>query len=590
MTIFSFITLIGGLALFLYGMNVMGNGLEKIAGGRTESVLQKLTSSTTKGVLFGAIATALLQSSSGTTVIVIGLVNSGIMQLQQAAGVVMGANIGTTMTSQLLRLTDISSDNVFLTMLKPSTLAPAVAFAGMILYLFVKNGKKKNIGQIMLGFGVLFSGMFAMEDAVRPLRESPLFEEMFSSLQNPLFGILAGALVTAAIQSSSASVGILQALTVTGIVTWSSAVPIILGQNIGTCVTGLLASIGATKAAKRVAFFHLYFNIIGTTIFIVAIYAIESIFGFPSWNDSIGRGDVANFHLLFNVVATLMFLPFTKQLVKLSEFTVRDKPGESYPELETTPLDARLYTSPSLALAQAERAVGQMAQVGCLMQTDSVQSLVNYSEEKSELMMRREGVMDKLEVKVSNYLIEMNKRDLSDEESQEVTSLLGYVTDFERIGDHLVNIMERGGEVYDKEIRFSAKAQEELLVLNEAVGEILVMASQVFTGENDEVARRVEPLEETIDAICQYLRERHVTRLKDGKCSIEAGIVFLSVLADYERISDHCSNIATRALCAKSEYNDVHALHKELQVQAQAHDNALRVQYNLQYFGRLEEN
>ncbi len=590
MNFFNFVSMAGGLGLFLYGMNVMGAGLEKVAGGRTESILQKLTSSTPKGVIFGAIITALLQSSSGTTVIIIGLVNSGIMQLQQAVGVVMGANIGTTVTAQLLRLTDISSDNFFLLLLKPSTLAPMVAFVGMIYYVFFKSAKKKNIGQIMLGFGVLFSGMFAMEAAVSPLRDSPLFVELFSSLQNPIFGILAGALITAAIQSSSASVGILQALTVTGVVTWSSAVPIILGQNIGTCVTGLLASIGASKAAKRVAFCHLYFNLIGTLVFIVAIYAVEAIVGFPSWGDSIGRGDVANFHLFFNVVATLMFLPFTKWLVRLSQLTIRDKEGDSHPELETAALDERLYTSPSLALSQAHRAVFQMAQVGCLMQVDSMQNLVNYAEERADIAQRREAVMDKLEVKISNYLINMNKQDLSEFESREVTQLLGCVTEYERIGDHFTNILERGGEAFDKEIRFSDDAQNELSILNEAVGEILNLSAQAFENGSIELARRVEPLEEPIDAICETLRDRHVKRLKDGVCNIEGGIVFLSALTDYERISDHCSSIATRILSQEDEAADLHALHKDLQTRAQAEDNELRIQYNLQYYGRLNND
>ncbi len=588
MNFFSFVSLAGGLALFLYGMNVMGTGLEKIAGGRTESVLQKLTSSTGRGVLFGAVATALLQSSSGTTVIIIGLVNSGIMQLQQAVGVVMGANIGTTVTAQLLRLTSITSDNFFLLLLKPSTLAPSIAFIGMILYIFNKNAKRRNVGQIMLGFGVLFSGMFAMEAAVHPLRESPLFAEVFASLQNPVLGILAGLLITVAVQSSSASVGILQALTITGVVTWSSAIPIILGQNIGTCATGLIACIGTSKAAKRVAFCHLYFNVIGTTLFIVIIYLIEGLIGFSNWDASITTGDVANFHLLFNVLATLIFLPFSKWLVRLAEFTVRDKPGEEHPELEeSVHLDERLYHSPSLALAQAHRAVLQMAKMGQAMQVDSVENLVHYARERADITQRREGIMDQLEVKVTNYLINMNGMDMSEYESREVTKLFGFVTDYERIGDHFVNILERGGEVYDKGIVFSSDAQNELSVLSEAVGEILRLSTEAFENESDEIAKRVEPLEETIDAICETLRDRHIERLKKGVCNMEAGIVFLTVLADYERISDHCSGIATRLLSHESGAEDLHSLHKELQTLAQTEDNELRVQYNLQYFGRL---
>ncbi len=575
------------MALFLYGMNIMGNGLEKIAGGRTESILQKLTSSTTKGVLFGAVATALLQSSSGTTVIVIGLVNSGIMQLQQAVGVVMGANIGTTVTSQLLRLTDISGDNFFLLLLKPSTLAPAIAFWGILYFMFNKDPKKKNIGQIMLGFGVLFSGMFAMEAAVYPLRESPLFSEIFSNLQNPLLGILAGALITVAIQSSSASVGILQALTVTGLVTWSSAIPIILGQNIGTCATGLIASVGASKAAKRVAFFHLYFNVIGTAIFVIAIYGIQGLIGFPHWSDTIDRGDVANFHLLFNVVATLIFLPFSKLLVRLAEFTVREGAKESFPELSPLPLDERLYTSPSLALAQANKGVVQMAHVCSLMMEDTLPNLIKYNKDKAEITQRREGMVDKLEVKVSNYLINMSKHSLSVYESREVSKLLGFVTEYERIGDHLVNILERGGEVFDKGIQFSQQAQNELTVLNEAASEIYCLSMQAYTSGSEALARQVEPLEETIDAICNTLRERHIARLKSGVCNVEAGIVFLTVLTDYERVSDHCSSIATRILASETDAQDLHRLHKELQGEAQGTDNEWSVRYKERYFDRV---
>ncbi|MEG2833421.1 MAG: Na/Pi cotransporter family protein, partial [Ruthenibacterium sp.] len=359
MTIFNVISLAGGIALFLYGMSIMGSGLEKVAGGKMEAVLQKLTSSTVRAVLFGALITGVIQSSAGTTVIVIGLVNSGIMQLSQAIGVIMGANIGTTVTGQILRLSDVSGGGLFMELVKPSNLAPIVAFFGAILYVFFKAPKKRNIGQILVGFGLLFTGMTAMTAAVEPLRDSPLFIKLFTSLQNPFLGVLAGALVTVAIQSSSASVGILQALSSTGIVTWGSAIPIILGQNIGTCSTPLMASVGASKAAKRSAMVHLYFNVIGTALFMAAIYGAKAVFKFSWWDATMNMGDIANFHTLFNVVVTVLFIPFTRVLARLAELTIPDKEGDAT-DIEIPVLDERLFNSPAVAIQQAKSAVETM--------------------------------------------------------------------------------------------------------------------------------------------------------------------------------------------------------------------------------------
>ncbi len=585
MSVLSLISLLGGLGLFLYGMTTMGSGLEKMAGGKTEGILQKLTDHPLKGVALGAIITALIQSSSGTTVIVIGLVNSGIMKFAQAVGVIMGANIGTTVTAQILRLSDISGDNIFLQLLKPTALAPAAAFVGIILFMFCKSAKKRTVGQILLGFGVLFTGMFAMEAAVVPLRESPWFIELFSGLTNPLLGVLVGLGVTAIIQSSSASVGILQALTVTGAVTWGSAIPIILGQNIGTCVTGLIASVGASRAAKRVAVSHVYFNVIGTLVFLAAIYGFKAIFGFDAWNDSIGKGQVANFHTLFNVVTTLLFLPFTKLLVRLSEMTVPDK-GPSYPELETTILDERLYASPAVAIAQARKAVEQMAELGQMIQRDSVRLLLKHDEEAIALAQQREGVIDKLDVSVSNYLVGISAKELSEQESHEVNTLLTFVTEFERIGDYAINVVERGGEVYDKGVNFTEDARQELAVLDAAVAEIMDVTIRTFVHDDIGLAWRVEPLEETVDMICETLRERHIDRLKDGRCNIEAGIIFLEVLADFERVSDHCSNVAAHILSAEAE-TDPHSLRRKLHDGTEPRYNELLRQYQVKYLEDL---
>ena len=509
------------------------------------------------------------------------------MQFSQAVGVIMGANIGTTVTGQIIRLSDISGDNFFLQLLKPSTLAPAIAFIGAILFVFFKSAKRRNIGQILVGFGVLFTGMFAMEAAVYPLRDTPWFIELFSSLQNPLLGILAGALVTAVIQSSSASVGILQALTSTGLVTWGSAIPIILGQNIGTCATGLIASAGASRGAKRVAVAHLYFNIIGTTLFMIAIYGIKAFIGFPSWNETIGKGDIANFHTLFNVVVTLVFIPFSKVLVRLAEWTVPDKKSEEHPELEINILDERLYTSPSVAIAQARKTVEQMAEVGRLNLQNANKLLISQTPEEAELAQKREAMIDKLDVSVSNYLVNMSELSLSDVESREVSTLLNFVTEFERIGDYAINIVERGGEVYDKGIVFSTEGQHELGVLSDAVGEILDNTIRSFIHNDGELAVKVEPIEETIDILCEMLREKHIDRLKKGQCSIDAGIVFLEVLNDYERIADHCSNMGARMMSMDGDLFDIHEIRRRLHSGQDARYNELAAQYKTKYVDRL---
>ena len=590
MTIFDVISLAGGLALFLYGMTIMGNSLEKLAGGKTQSILQKLTSSTVKGVLLGAFITALIQSSSGTTVIVIGLVNSGIMQFSQAIGVIMGANIGTTVTGQLIRMADISGNSVLLQILKPTTLAPAAAFIGALLFMFGKSIKRKNIGSILLGFGILFTGMFAMEQAVAPLRESPWFIELFSGLQNPFLGILAGTLVTAVIQSSSASVGILQALTVTGVVTWGSAIPIILGQNIGTCATGLIASSGASRSAKRVAIVHLYFNIIGTALFVAGIYGFKAVVGIPQWNDPIGKGDIANFHTLFNIVATLVFIPFTKGLARLAEWTVPEKESEKRQEITPVVLDQRLYNSPSVAIAQARKAVEQMATTSRLNQQSAIKMLFAYDPEEVQYAEQREEVVDKLDVSVSNYLVNMAELELQEEESREVTLLLNFVTEFERIGDYAVNIIQRGGEIHDKEIVFSEKAKRELQVLSDAVEEVLDLTILALEHNDIQQATKVEPLEETIDKICEKLRSMHIKRLKNGQCNIDAGIVFLEVLADYERISDHCSNVAARmiSLSMDAENFDPHALRREMHKGQIFHYEERVNKYREKYYALIE--
>lgn len=590
MTIFDVINMAGGLALFLYGMSIMGSGLEKVAGGKLESILKKLTSSTVKSVILGAVITGIIQSSSGTTVIVVGLVNSGIMQLSQAIGIIMGANIGTTVTGQLIRLTDINGSSFLLQMLKPSTFAPIVAFIGAILFVFLKKPKKRNIGQIMMGFGILFTGIFTMERAVYGLRESELFIKLFSTLQNPFLGVLAGALVTVAIQSSSASVGILQALSSTGAITWGSAIPIILGQNIGTCSTPLIASIGASKGAKRSAIVHLYFNVIGTLVFMGAIYAFKNIVGIPFWDDVMGKGDIANFHTLFNIIVTVLFIPFTKLLSKLAEFTIPDKAGEVV-DLDMPILDERLIASPSVAIQQAKHAVEVMAKNARANCGEAIPILITPNAELMTTINQRESICDKLEVSISNYLIKVTDKELSDRESQDLNEILHFVVEYERIGDYAINVVERSGEMFDKELSFSDSAINELHILHNAICEILDLATTAFAVNDLKVAEQVEPLEETIDLMIETLRNKHIRRLKDGVCNLESGIIFLEVLTNLERISDHCSNIAARIIGSETRdgHFDAHELRRNLHNGSVPDFNKMLSDYKLKYFSLLND-
>ncbi len=553
-------SLLGGIALFLYGMSIMGAGLEKLAGGKMQGVLQKLTSSTLKGVIFGTLITGVIQSSAGTVVICVGLVNSGIMTLTQSVGVIMGANIGTTVTGQLIRMADISGDSLWLTLVQPKTFAPVVAFIGCIFYVFIQNAKKKNIGQIMLGFGILFTGMSLMDTGVAPLKESELFQQLFVSMSNPILGVLVGLLATVAIQSSSASVGILQALSSTGLVTFGSAIPIILGAHIGTAFTPLLTVGGSSKDGKRAAFVHLYFNIIGSIVLMVLIYAVQYTIGIPMWFDVMNKSSIANIHTLSSVVAMLLLLPFNGLLVKLSCMTVRDSADDAQ-ELTMPVLDERLYKSPSVALQQAKSAVVKMSRRAARNVSLATPLLLKMDEEVVSAINVREHLIDRMEVEISNYLIRMTDQELGDEESHVVTELLNFVTEYERIGDYAVNIMEKAQELADKEVAFSDRAKDELKILDSALEKILTLTDYAFESGEVSVAQQVEPIEEVIDILVERLRDQHIKRLKEGICSIDTGVVFLDVLNNAERISDHCSNIAARLIGMEAgEDYDSHTL------------------------------
>lgn len=553
-------SLLGGIALFLYGMSIMGAGLEKLAGGKMQGVLQKLTSSTLKGVIFGTLITAVIQSSAGTVVICVGLVNSGIMTLTQSVGVIMGANIGTTVTGQLIRMADISGDSLWLTLVQPKTFAPVVAFIGCILYVFIRNAKKKNIGQIMLGFGILFTGMSLMDTGVAPLKESAVFQNLFVSMSNPILGVLVGLLATVVIQSSSASVGILQALSSTGLVTFGSAIPIILGAHIGTAFTPLLTIGGSSKDGKRAAFIHLYFNVIGSIVVMALIYAVQYTIGIPMWFDVMNKSSIANIHTLSSVAAMILLLPFNGLLVKVSCMTVKDTAEEAQ-DLTMPVLDERLYKSPAVAIQQAKSAVVKMSRRAARNVSIATPLLLKMDEEVVSAINVREHLIDRMEVEISNYLIKLTDQELGDDESHAVTELLNFVTEYERIGDYAVNIMEKAQELNDKEASFSDRAKDELKILDSALEKILTLTDDAFESGDIHAARQVEPIEEVIDILVERLRDQHIKRLKEGVCSIDTGVVFLDVLNNAERISDHCSNIAARLVGMEAgEDYDSHTL------------------------------
>lgn len=557
-------SLLGGIALFLYGMSIMGAGLEKLAGGKMQGVLQKLTSSTGRGVLLGTLITAVIQSSAGTVVICVGLVNSGIMNLTQSVGVIMGANIGTTVTGQLIRLADISGDSLWLTLIQPKTFAPVVAFIGCIFYVFLKSPKYKNFGQIMLGFGILFTGMSLMDTGVSPLRESELFQNLFITMTNPILGLLVGALVTVAIQSSSASVGILQALSSTGLVTFSSAIPIILGAHIGTAFTPLLTIGGSSKNGKRAAMVHLYFNVVGSVAILILVYLAQFTIGLPMWGEVLNKGAIANIHTLTSAAAMVLFLPWPSILSKLAVKTIPDN-EEEMQDLSMPVLDELLFKSPAVALQQARVALLKMAARAGRNLGLASNLLQQFDPDVVEKITAREDLIDRMEVSITNYLLKLNEHEMGDEESSTVSELLNFVTEYERIGDYAVNIMEAAQEMQEKEVQFSQQARDEIKVLDEALFEIVHLTNDALESGDVRLAKQVEPLEETVDGLCDTLRTRHIARLRDGLCQVDTGVVFLDVLNGMERVADHCSNIAARLIGMElGDELNTHALKHEM--------------------------
>lgn len=561
MDIFGVLTLIGGLALFLYGMNTMGQGLEKLSGSRLEKILEKLTSNPIKSVALGALVTAVIQSSSATTVMVVGFVNSGIMKLSQAVGVIMGANIGTTITSWLLSLTGIESSNVFIQLLKPTSFTPILAIIGIFMIMMTKSSRKKDIGSILVGFTVLMFGMDMMSGAVEPLAQNESFREILTMFSNPLLGIVAGAVLTAILQSSSASVGILQAVCDTGAVTYGLAVPIIMGQNIGTCVTALLSCMGANKNAKRAALVHLYFNLIGTILFMVIFYTVNALHPLDFVDDTAGQVGIAVIHSVFNVFATLVLLPFGKWLEKLACLTIRDKESD---EKEPAPsefqiLDPRFLATPSVALEQCRQAAAKMAECARDTLRLSISLMSEYNEQDAERVAQNEEIVDNYEDKLGSYLLNLGSKSLTVSESQTVNMLLHCISDFERIADHAVNIKGCALEMHEKELFFSKKAMNEIRIFSEAVNEILTTAVNAFENNDITTAKSVEPLEEVVDSLSGEIRDRHIRRLRKGKCTIEMGFVLTDLVTNFERVADHCSNIAVCIIQINSNSFDTHS-------------------------------
>lgn len=540
MDIFNLLSLLGGLCLFLFGMNVMGQSLERRAGNKLRTLLEKMTGSVMTGFLTGLGFTAVIQSSSATTVMVVGFVNSGIMTLRQGINVIMGANVGTTITSWLLSLGGISSDNVFVRLLKPTSFTPVLALIGIIFIMFCKDSRKKDVGTILLGFATLMFGMDAMSSSVSVLKDIPEFTNLFIMFENPILGLLAGFVLTAIIQSSSASVGILQALAATGAVTYGAAIPIIMGQNIGTCATAMISSVGANKNAKCAAVVHLLFNVIGATIQLVLLCIIKAAFAPALLGEAATMYGIAVVHTIFNVLCTAMLIPFGGQLEKLA---VRLVPGDKDSQ-KTVELDERLLATPSLALQQSRSVATEMATISVRAMHNALLSFTEYTSELAQSVRNDEDTCDRYEDILGTYLVRLSAQKMGEPETEEATELLKSIGDFERISDHAVNVLRSAEELRDKKLTLSDNARRELETFSRAINDILDLSLHAFEKNDIALASEIEPLEQVIDKLKEQMRTRHILRMQQGNCSIEVGFVWSDMLTDLERTSDHCSNVA----------------------------------------------
>ncbi len=561
MDIFNILTMIGGLSLFLYGMTAMGNGLSKMAGGKLEIILEKLTSKKIFAVLLGAGVTAVIQSSSATTVMVVGFVNSGIMKLSQAVGIIMGANVGTTITSWMLSLTGIEGSNIWIKLLKPSSFSPILAAIGIVLTMSSKGeSRKKDIGNILLGFAILMFGMETMSSSVAPLAKSEKFAGLFTTFSNPILGMIVGALLTAVIQSSSASVGILQALCATGAVNYNAAIPIIMGQNIGTCITSLLSSIGAKKNARRAAMIHLFFNLIGTIIFMVVFYTLHSMIGFVFMGNSANAAGIAVVHSLFNIGCCILLYPFSNWLVKLACVVIPESAHENTEgdREDHIVLDPRFLERPAFAMELCRKTARDMANESLEAIALALELVKAYDKEKAKRVYQLEERVDQYEDVLGAYLVKLSSKHLSLADSRSMSIILHGISDFERISDHAINLVECAHEMKKKELKFSKKASKEIDVITAAVGDITARATTIFVNEKTEDAIHIEPLEDVIDGLTKTIKKNHVKRLRKGKCTIELGIILEDILTNLERVSDHCSNVAVELLSIQEGSYDTH--------------------------------
>ena len=556
MDIFSVITLIGGLAFFLYGMHVMSSGLERMAGGKLEHALKRMTSNPLKSLALGAGITVAVQSSSAVTVMLVGLVNSGLMNIAQTPGVIMGSNIGTTLTAWLLSLVGLETDNVWLKLLKPENFSLIFAMVGAVLIMMSKKPKRRDIGSILVGFAVLMYGMKFMSSAVSPLADMPEFASLLTAFRNPLLGVLVGALFTGIIQSSAASVGILQALALTGNISYGMAIPIIMGQNIGTCVTALISSIGVKRNAKKVAAIHVSFNLIGTVFFLALFYGLDALVHFSFTDMPIGAFEIAVVHSIFNVATTVLLLPFSKQLVKIANLVIRDKKGEE--ELPAKRLDERLLATPSVAVGESNAMTVDMMKTAHRTLLQALGLIEHYDEKTAEEILEQENHLDACEDELGTYLVRLASNKLSAEDSMLVSKMLHTIGDFERLGDHAVNLLGSVRELQEKKLSFSPAAQEDLALMSSALTEILALTAEAYEKNDAEIAARVEPLEQTIDRLVERIKDKHVARLQNGECTIQLGFILADLLNNFERISDHCSNIAVSVIEIKHNTFDTH--------------------------------
>ena len=554
MYFFQIISLLGGLALFLFGMDVMGKSLERLAGGKLQTLLAKMSSTVFRGLLLGAAVTAVIQSSSATTVMVVGFVNSGIMTLRQAIGVIMGSNVGTTITSWILSLSALEGDSFFIQLFKPSALAPLLGAVGIVLFMFTKSEKKQGVGSILLGFMALMTGMDLMSQSMEFLRDEAWFARLMVSFSHPLLGILAGAVLTGIIQSSSASVGILQGLCATGTVTMGTALPIILGQNIGTCVTAMISTVGANRNARRTALVHLYFNIVGVTLFVAVFYGLGMVFPWEFLEHTAGAMDIALIHTCFNLATTLVLLPLHGLLEKLAYLTIPREHKPQHMEL----LDERLLATPAVAVQRAQEISGRMAETARVAMERSMALTRNFSGSEAQQIQAMEEETDRYQDALGTYLVKLSALPLSNQDNHCLNTLLYSINDWERIADHAVSIAKAAREIHEKHITFSGSAQKELAVLEQAINDILDQTARAFTEQDLYLASKVEPVEQVVDGLVREVKSRHVRRLRNGRCSVTYGFVLDDLLTSCERVADHCSNIAVEMLQSAQGRMDAH--------------------------------